>query len=414
MSKFKSCNKWLVAWALLLSPVMSFSQPVSCLTSLKASDQTSFLERARVLVFPRLGLPSSRGVNFDVRIIAKKFSQSENAAALNKEVQHIAVDTLNAMNDLGFPITNRIHFIVESHPAAVGDADGKIGAAQIDATDLGPARLDPAIGVRIPGLIRSQTFKVKLSERSEGQGPQVIVYLPFMGGKPTVDALVIAHEIAHLIETPHTSRIWAEARSDAMAFLITGRTDVRLPAPIDMVRMDPQGNRREEKTDLMRDIARPVVQNLNDVVPSTHAYHDNSTIISHVLYRTSHELDPHFTVGLIHWMDAQSSKVIADIEATSDQVDRSEMLSDIVAGSIKNGSTSNLLAFMAEALKSRKPDDGQIRSITVDATDLAASRQAIQHNLQQFGAMFRQWAKQSQLNQLQAQTFDAILQDAGI
>ena len=110
--------------------LLSFFTPVS---SILAADPSSFkrgCNEALLTLKPRLGLPSSNGDNFDVRIVSNWGRESKWSNHELNNAAHENVTSLRAeLSQLGFSTRHYINVLVEKHIGAIDSPTQEIGTS---------------------------------------------------------------------------------------------------------------------------------------------------------------------------------------------------------------------------------------------------------------------------------------------
>ena len=147
----------------------------------------------------------------------------------------------------------------------------------------------------------------------------------------------IVHELTHTTENPdsHNSRYWSEARSDFVAFAITGIGELILPGGIKIEILNSENQVVIERREVLRSLKNPTVANTRDVIPRYNQYHLNSQPISAALFEMSQKVGLEKALAIIHFIDRRKFPAIPD-RTEFDDIDIGHFIGLSVARTIQH------------------------------------------------------------------------------
>lgn len=262
-----------------------------------------------------IGLTSSKQQGFDIRIVSQWGGKSQ---WTNSELNDTAIKAIHqtriALGNIGFDHSHYLNVLVEKH----------IGAIHSPIYGAGTCLAVGAFGmIETPNIFggRSLFFGDMKSDQTLSQMPRILVlkaYTPQLHS--LFNPFTIAHELAHDSEIPGSPRalLWIEARSDFLAFAVTGKNENIWPSGFSKVIYDINGNENITSAETKRSLINPDVEYFNDLIANRHAYHENSLIISSFLFRLSNKFNLETVLSFVRWMDEQESTLISDFSPTQD------------------------------------------------------------------------------------------------
>lgn len=275
----------------------------------------SAIQRCRNLILttrPKLGFSSETFNSFDVRIEGHwggpALWTSQNL--LNAAATHITVFQ-EKLHELGFSQTHYLNVLVEKHPGAVNcPVLGGMGTCLI---------ISPWALIETPGLFgRSIFFGSQFRQTSKGSTVRTLVFTAFSNDIHSIfSPFIVAHELAHNTEPiigGSSSGIWQEARADFLAYLVTGEAEVIFPSGHPPHQFSEIGERIPILSPSRRSLKMPVVSKLSQLIPNKHAYHENSEIISSLLYRLDNKFGAQWPIAFINWIDQANEGIILSLD----------------------------------------------------------------------------------------------------
>lgn len=245
----------------------------------------------------KLGMPSGSGKGFNLRVVGVTGKKATfEPLQLYRRAKSLGGAYVANFEHLGFKFPAGLEFIIETHPGAVTVGKTPFHGAGWASQKMGHAFMAfDGSNLKLPGLVG----RSKLN--SNGQR---VVFLGAVNEKQhALDfPLGVAHEIAHATEplNSNPSLIWREARADFLGYLVSGESQVRMPAQVKA----KSGSLTSGKVITTRDIAQPTVKTPDQGRASLTSYHKNSMIVSSLLHDLSQKLGRDEAVAFVKWMDA--------------------------------------------------------------------------------------------------------------
>ncbi|MCB0356620.1 MAG: hypothetical protein KDD40_06415, partial [Bdellovibrionales bacterium] len=242
--------------------LLTFCTPVSQIWAKELSLKRTCHE-ALLTVKPRIGLPSSKGDNFDIRIISswRQDSQWSNSKLNNAALENVS--SLRAeLNRLGFLTKKYINVLVEKHVGAVGSLKSGIRTSIF----IGPHPM-----VTIPRFFGGKSMFLGSSKKQdsfENIAPTLILAALTPNYHSVFSRFTIAHELAHASEPiylsepsdssyQHYSLIWSEGRADFLAYAISGVSEILWPSGISSTIYSADGKRTQTTDAQGRSLRNP-------------------------------------------------------------------------------------------------------------------------------------------------------------
>lgn len=120
----------------------------------------------------------------------------------------------------------------------------------------------------------------------------------------------ILHELAHATQDDNRmiSPYWSEARSDFIAYALSGIEELVFPGGFKVERWNEADGVMIEETEILsRSLKSPTIETIDKIVPSYEEFHKNSQIISSSLYEMSRIVGAQKILKMIQWIDSQKS-----------------------------------------------------------------------------------------------------------
>jgi hypothetical protein len=334
----------------IINPLQAFSENLPALAS-------------------RIG-PVYANERFDVRILSRLFSWNTFSPLKLKERTISEIDELQAAySDFGFKFPSYLQVLVEAHPHAIGQQLQSGSMFQFvwhnEKMEL-PwfGNTDENIG--IPNVFGVRRLFVGRTDKMGFEGSPKILVLPAISSTyhSLQNRFVVSHELAHASENvkSHHDWMWREARTDFLAYLTTGETDLVFSEGIELTMVKSDGSIYRQTVTRVRSLSEPTIASVSEIMPHLTSYHHNSQLISSALFELSQKLGKQKMTEFIHWMDK-----IEGVNAIPELVAKPKDSQDLV-------STSEIEY--------------------VDSENLPALRGAIVNHLMRIGALFRAWANQ--------------------
>ncbi len=265
-------------------------------------------EDALISVKPKLGRASSQYENFDIRIVSQWGHRSQWS---NRELQDAAAKQITsfraALSRLGFKSGHYLNVLIEKHPGAINSpVYGEVGTS----LSIGPLAF-----IRTPNIFGVRSIfwgSFSRTDTIETMPRTLVLKSLTKDYNSTFSPFSIAHELAHDTElwTSLRSPVWVEARADFLAYAVTGLPKVVWPAGINAVSYDSLGRRMATQLSTRRSLKSPRVPTKIDLIANSHAYHENSELISSLLFQLSDQFGLEVSLSFLNWMDQQEQNAL--------------------------------------------------------------------------------------------------------
>lgn len=138
-----------------------------------------------------------------------------------------------------------------------------------------------------------------------------VIVLPIGPKGEGLTPSAIAHEIGHISQKDYDSDwnrspylLWNETRSDLISYLITDSTSHTFDKEFFINKMDLLGVMNAVQTHIVRNWAVPNIAHTSQLRPSIEkAYHENSELLTHILWSLSLKFGKSILVDFINWID---------------------------------------------------------------------------------------------------------------
>ena len=231
------------------------------------------------------------------------------------------------MEAYGFPAKFLVYLIVESKPktAKVRVMDKAHNYVWQDRMGIFPGIARATADLGVPDakgtMFALGELKGELKQDDVADLPQKFLLLSALAGHnhTLYYPFMVAHEWAHLTEPPGQSRhpIWREARADLLAYLATGKKQLRIPMRLArreglaeyIAPLSPDkstNSKSEKKRVVLRSLRKPNIPEISKLKAESSAVHLNSQIISSALYKMARKFGDEALADFIMWMDQAS------------------------------------------------------------------------------------------------------------
>lgn len=294
---------------------------------------------------PKFERASWKGKNFNVYVVS---SPSEKGLLSPSRTLSRTINELTQINDalehLGFKQRVYVEVLVESNRGAISTVkkDGKN-------TVFGPApaqiSVSPWMFNYTPNIIGKPRLFWGMNRKHSGDwltAPRTLVLPIGEDGAQILDQkFTLAHEWAHNTEPFFIkSRMWQEARADFLAFVVSGRSSLEDGPTVTATSWDINGNWTVKTISEIggpRDISNPRVVSTNDIIPNLDAYHENSTVISNVLFQVAEHFGAERSLQFIKWLDSSKERALPGI---SDRKEKTNQDTGYIYTDGKQGSSA--------------------------------------------------------------------------
>lgn len=297
----------LTLYVFVLSNFLTFSRPSWAGLTLFDSCQQVLLS-----VKPKLGLASSKHQNFDVRVVSQWGGRSQwSNRTLNDSAVSAITEAKNAIQRLGLNSDHYLNVLVEKHPGAISCPTQELGTCLA----VGPFGL-----ITTPNILgfRSLFFGSSRRQDTFESMPRTLVLKALTTDCHSLfSPFTIAHELVGHDTEPYgspNSLMWKEARADFLAYASTGLAEISWPAEIEAMVFDDEGRILTTQEITKRSLVNPKVASKVDLIANRYAYHENSELISSLLFRFAKAFGLNVAVDFIKWIDSLESSRILDLE----------------------------------------------------------------------------------------------------
>jgi hypothetical protein len=265
-------------------------------------------ENALLSIKPKLGLSSAKYENFDVRIVSQwghrsKWSSRELLEAAAKQI----ILSRKVLDGLGFKSEHYINVLIEKHPGTINSpVYGEVGTS----LSTGPLAF-----IRTPNILGFRSLfwgSAKRDDTFETMPRTLLLKALTYDYNAAFSPFSIAHELAHDTELSSSLRslIWIEARADFLAYAVTGLSEVIWPAGISAIVYDAFGKRMTTHNSTHRSLKAPRVSAKKELIANSNAYHENSELISSLLFQLSNQFGLELSLNFLRWMDQQEPSTL--------------------------------------------------------------------------------------------------------
>lgn len=301
----------LTLYGLVVSNFLTFACP-SLAAELTALDSCL---QILLSLKPKLGLASSKHEGFDVSIVSQWGGRSQWSNKILNDSAILAIhEARNAVQRLGLGRNHYLNVLVEKHPGAISCPVQELGTCLA----VGPFGF-----ITTPNILgfRSMFFGSSRREDTFENMPRTLVLKALTKDYHSLfSPFTIAHELVGHDTEPYGSPrsfIWIEARADFLAYAATGQTEISWPGEIDAMTFDEEGKILKSQEPTKRSLIHPKVASKSDLIANRYAYHENSELISSLLFRFASEFGLKVTIDFIKWVDSLESTKILDLQRES-------------------------------------------------------------------------------------------------
>jgi hypothetical protein len=335
-------------------------------------------------------------------IVSSRSKDSIEPGIIYEKMERQLRKAISAFRQIDKPIQRQsVLVIVETHPQAIllGDPN--------DTKQPLYARQQVLPGI---GKAESPFFYVNQGGRWDWVGnllmvqeqqPALLLLTALSPKSHTLDEkFMLYHELAHLTERAGSkkSRLWREARSDFLAWALTGESELSYPPELTRLEDSSTHHLRSDPLDhvkvpsprpVIRSLVKPTVAHVDDLVPELAAYHANSQILSATLVRIAESFSPKLIYDLIAWIDRLPDEAIPDISSIPPELSPREL---------PNNNLPILAAEEAPITKKKKYIARRLRE-----------------ELNEVGELIESWAEHNQdLQRKDRKTIRKALEDPGL
>ena len=379
---------------------------VLCKTLLSNEDQKAFAVRLdevgqpraparlyadfKATLLPKLGYSSFAGPDYDVTLVGSSMRSQVSPTLVLSRLKNLLDDYYSQLRALGLEPVHRNNFAIEVTQSSL------YGSMKfMSETRPSPETIREYHGVMIKGLFgRVRTI------RKQGLGQVVVIPFDENGG-PLINRFTLAHELAHDVFSFYNP-ILDEAVADTLARVLSGDT------------------KAISFNQIIRDIEKPKVETLSDLIPDQKRYHDNSTFLSHLFLMVDQQLGTDATISLIQYLRAQQGRIPLVVNKASRPSDTPHLsLISPTRPKIKDPvrlrrSKAQHIGAVIEFLEtfSRQAKMKEIPTLYVEMNDQSEVRNALESSLKVVGQITREWAKES--STFESEHIEAILQKKAI
>ncbi len=292
----------------VVSNFLTFSRP-SWATGLNLFESC---QQALLAVKPKLGFASSKHETFDVSIVSQWGGKSQwSNKTLNDSAISAVTEAKNAIQRLGFSSNHYLNVLVEKHPGAISCPIQELGTC-LAVGPFGMITTPNVLGFRslfLGSFRRQDTFESM---------PRTLVLKALSKNYHSLfSPFTIAHELVGHDTEPYgspKSLIWKEARADFLAYATTDQAEISWPEEIGAIIFDEAGKILETQEVTKRSLIHPKVASKADLIANRYAYHENSELISSLLFRFAKAFGLDVATDFIKWVDRLESTRILDLE----------------------------------------------------------------------------------------------------